>query len=83
MPLSQTTPTLILMDSSSVASSADLSVRERNLILSSASEALDMSSRRKIWEERREGEGRGEEKRREERGRGERREGRKEGEKGR
>lgn len=42
---------LILMDSSSVALRADLSVSERNRILSKASEALDINSRRKICAE--------------------------------
>lgn len=40
---------LILMDSSSVAARADLSVRLVNLILSKASEELDMSSLKKIY----------------------------------
>ena len=43
---------LILMDISSVALRADFSVRERNRILSNASEALDINSRRKICEEK-------------------------------
>lgn len=38
----------ILMDSSSVAERADLSNRERNRILSKASEALEISSLKKI-----------------------------------
>ena len=54
MPVSVTCNTpaslsaLILMDNSSVASSADLSVNDKNLILSKASEAFDISSLRKI-----------------------------------
>ena len=44
---------LILIENSSVASRADLSVRDRNRILSSASEALEISSRRKICQKRR------------------------------
>lgn len=54
MPVSITCRTLfslsarILIDNSSVAASADLSVREMNLILSNASEALEISSRRNI-----------------------------------
>lgn len=39
---------LILMVSSSVAARADLSVRERKRILSNASDAFEISSRRKI-----------------------------------
>ena len=41
---------LILMDSSSVAARADLSVRLKNLILSKASDELEISSLKKIWE---------------------------------
>lgn len=40
---------LILMDSSSVAARADLSVRLKNLILSKASDELEISSLKKIW----------------------------------
>ena len=39
---------LILMDSSSVAARADLSVRLKNLILSKASDELEISSLKKI-----------------------------------
>ena len=40
---------LILMDSSSVAARADLSVRLKNLILSKASDELEISSLKKIY----------------------------------
>ena len=55
MPVSVTCKTLlslsalIFIDISSVASNADLSVRERNRILSSASEAFEINSLRKIY----------------------------------
>ena len=41
-------PTLILTDNSSIADNAFLSVSERNRILSSASEALEINSLKKI-----------------------------------
>lgn len=44
----EVTNTLIRMTSSSVADRADLSVNDRNLILSSASDALDINSRKNI-----------------------------------
>ena len=58
MPVSVTCNTpaslsaLILIDNSSVAASAVLSVNDKNLILSKASEALDISSLRKICKEK-------------------------------
>lgn len=43
---------LILIDSSSVAARADLSVSDKNLILSNASEELEISSLKKIWKKK-------------------------------
>ena len=44
---------LILIDNSSVAARADLSVSDKNLILSNASEELEISSLKKIWKKKR------------------------------